>query len=260
MRDFEEKNDGKLEGREIKFGSPERVERPHGKLYRWFDNFWYHHKWKTIAALFAVIVLTVCIAQMCSRESAGDVSVVMAGPYGFTDGTNNYNDIVACLSTYLAADYDENGEKRTQINSFTVYSADQIKALAEQDVLINTSSNGQTYQSFYQSLSVGEAAVLFLDPWLFEEMCEKNGYLVDIKGELGFVPEGGIVKTAEGGEGIFGVRLGDTALYRENSVMRTLPEDTVICLLAPLFMGKNSDPAEYAKSVEYFNALVDKPE
>ena len=28
-----------------------------------WENFWYHHKWKTIIIGFVVILLTVCIAQ-----------------------------------------------------------------------------------------------------------------------------------------------------------------------------------------------------
>ncbi|MBR2338697.1 MAG: hypothetical protein IKA63_04450 [Clostridia bacterium] len=34
----------------------------------WFSNFWYHYKWVTIGAVFAVIVLTVLLWQTFTRE------------------------------------------------------------------------------------------------------------------------------------------------------------------------------------------------
>ena len=51
--DHRERED-KLEGRELHLGrrgDAVRRDRPHGKLYRWFDNFWYHNKWKTIISV-----------------------------------------------------------------------------------------------------------------------------------------------------------------------------------------------------------------
>ena len=45
----DERKEEKLEEREIVFRpNAAKSERPHGKVYRWLDNFWYHHKWKTI--------------------------------------------------------------------------------------------------------------------------------------------------------------------------------------------------------------------
>ena len=45
MHDSENKKEEKLQGREIQLGGGRaRTERQHGKLYLWFDNFWYHHK------------------------------------------------------------------------------------------------------------------------------------------------------------------------------------------------------------------------
>ena len=57
-----------------------KKERKHGKIYKWFDNFWYHHKWKTIICLFLVVTILVCTLQMCRREEKGDISVMLAGP------------------------------------------------------------------------------------------------------------------------------------------------------------------------------------
>ena len=58
----ENRREEKLEAREIKATpSAARVaERPHGKVYRWLDNFWYHYKWPTVIIAFFAIVLYRC--------------------------------------------------------------------------------------------------------------------------------------------------------------------------------------------------------
>jgi hypothetical protein len=56
---MQNKREERLQGRDVQLGGgTARAERQHGKLYLWFDNFWYHHKWKTIIiSFFAVVVL-----------------------------------------------------------------------------------------------------------------------------------------------------------------------------------------------------------
>ncbi len=259
MREQEERREEKLGEREICLGSSataRRPERQHGKLYRWLDNYWYHHKWKTIAALFAVLVITVCTAQMCSKEAEGDLNVVMAGPYSFTAEDNAYGNLTACLSNYLDEDYDGSGEKKVKVVNYTIFSADQIKALSD-TANINVSTNSQTYKSFFQYISVGDTAVFFLDPWLFEELSQKPEYLMDLDATLGYHPKGAVsVTQKDGSTKVLGVRLGDTALY-QNKAMQVLPEDTVICLLAPLSVGNINNPEQYAKSVAYVKSLTD---
>ena len=250
--------EGKLPSHDISLsGAASTVaERPHGKLYRWLDNFWYHYKWPTIIALVAALIVTVCVLQMCNREKEGDVGIVLAGPYGFTDNGEGYEALMACLSTYLPQDYDGDGARRITAATYSIYSEEQILALREKEIPINTAENSQYYNDFFNYLKLGEAAVLFLDPFLFEELAENNGYLIPLEESFDTLPEGSLTAGKEGEEKPYGVRLGDTALYRNNAAVRVLPEDTVICLLAPFAIGKNDDPAEYQKSVDLYLALI----
>lgn len=257
MQDNENRNDERLSGRDISFSGAavSGGEKPHGKLYRWFDNFWYHHKWATIAVLFVLIVMTVCVVQLCGREDKGDLSVVLAGPYGFTGEENGYTDIMNCLSTYLPADYDENGEKKTDIVHYTIYSSGQISDLTSQGVSVNTAMNAQNYNAFFDYLKLGESAILFLDPFLFEEISKNKGYLADLGENFGIaVGDARAITDGEGAQ-VLGLKLSETSLWRDNSAIRNLPEDTVVCLLKPFAFGKNSDSDEYAKQIAYFKAL-----
>ena len=161
-------------------------------------------------------------------------------------------------------DYDGNGVSRADLITYTVYSGTQIEALRARvdengdpdPIEVNALTNSQVYGNYNQYVSTGDTSVLFLDPWLFEELAAKGEYLVDLVTLYGAAPEGAVYRGGEGGEKCLGVRLGDTALYRDHTAVQVLPADTVLCLLGPYFIGKSSDEKEYAKAVEYFGALI----
>lgn len=266
-REEENRREEKLQAREISVSPTpyKRPERQHGKLYRWFDNFWYHHKWATIATLFITFVVVVCVVQMCSREEEGDVSIVMAGPYGFTAEESGDLPLRQCLATYLPADYNENGKKDVTIVSYPIYSEDEIKEVEGRvdekgepiGVTIDRYTNSQNYQHFFSYLQTGSASVIFASPFLFEELSARGGVLADLGAIVGEGIAGGIRKTvSDGSARVVGVRLGDTALWRENSAIRDkLPEDTVICLMMPTVLGDANDDS-YQHAIDYVKALL----
>ncbi|MBQ9803170.1 MAG: hypothetical protein IJW51_08920 [Clostridia bacterium] len=265
---MEDKREEKREARDIKFGAPAEGKPPreHGKLYCWLDNFWYHHKWAVIAALAVVLILTVCIAQMCSREEEGDITLITAGPYGFTANEAGLRDLKNCLATYLPKDYNGNGQKDVTLRSYTVYSETEIKELEGRvdengeplGISINRSQNSQSYSSFTQYVTTGDAAVMLVSPWLAEQYAANSSLLVDFTELMGETPVGGMTYTREDGSAfIYGVKLSQTRLWQENSAVRNnLPEDTVICLLRPGLIGNNSDEARYQNAVEFAKKII----
>ena len=265
MQEPERKED-KIQGGEIHIRPLKKTERPHGKLYQWFDNFWYHHKWKTLICLFLAVVILVCTLQMCKREDPGDITVLLTGPYGFGAESSQaqLTALKNCLSTYLPQDYDGDGAKRTDVLYYTVYSEEQINALKndpEEPFTINTVTNAQEYSSYNTYTMTGATSILFLDPWLFQEMASKGDkggeYLTDIVAAYGkAAPQGAVYYTNKDGTQLcLGVRLGDTALYQNNIAVQVLPKDTVICLMAHLATGKTNEQ-DYQKALDYFAILA----
>jgi len=265
-----EQKDQKLQGDgEIRIPSlrDRKKEREHGKVYKWFDNFWYHHKWKTLISLFLIIVILVCTLQMCGKEETGDVSVVLAGPYTFVDDAARLTSLRQCLARYLPTDYDGNGVRQVDIAHYMIYSKEQLEkmqnekdengAAVHSNIGIIRQSNTQNYTQYNNYMMLGESAVLFLDPWLFAEMAEKEGALVDVATRFDTTPAGVVTYTDKKGNAVTGVRLGDTALYRENlAVSQALPADTVLCLMNPLVIGKSSNEEDYRHMQEFYAALV----
>ena len=242
-----------------------QAERKHGKVYLWFDNFWYHHKWKTLICLFLAVVVLVCTVQMLQKESSGDIMVLMAGPYNIANDQTAYNDLRACLARYLPRDYDENGKKQVDLDPHAIYSAEQIEALKQtkdeygNPVQINTAANSQNYEHYNRRMMLGESSVVFLDPWLYEQLAanKKGEYLMDIVQTFGKEPVGAKTFEKDGVMHVYGVRLGDTALYRNNkAISNVLPADTMVCLLAPYLMSSSSDPEVYQNAKDFYAALV----
>lgn len=265
---MEENKYEKLNEREIRFGAPgqKRPEKEHGRVYRWLDNFWYHHKWAVIAALAVVIVLTVCIAQMCGREEEGDIVVITAGPYGYVTNEAGQRDVSHCLATYLADDYNGNGKKDITLRHYTVYSEEEIRALENRvdengqpsGVTVDRYQSTQSYQAFTQYLTTGDAALMLVSPWIAEEYSAGRAVLVDFGEIFESLPAGAILTTREDGTtACYGIRLAETALWRDNSAIRNnLPEDTVICLLRPGILGNNADEVRYQGTVALVKKIV----
>lgn len=271
MQDPNKKNEQKAEklqgNGEIRIPSlrDKRREREHGKLYKWFDNFWYHHKWKTLISLFLILTILICTLQMCQKEETGDISVVLAGPYSFLDNEAGLASLRQCLARYLPADYDENGVKQVDAVSYMIYSKEQIEQIqkgkddAGNPIRVNTATIQQNYSQYNTYMMLGETSVLFLDPWLFEEMAKKeNDYLSDLSALPGTLQKGAVSYTDKNGNvKILGVKLGETDLYQNNlAVSQVLPADTVLCLMSPYFVGKSSNLKEYQKAQDFFCALA----
>lgn len=239
------------EKQEVSGGGNGEIAIPSNRFLRWLDNYWYHYKWPTIGIAFALIVVTICMFQTCSKESY-DVKMVYAGPAVLT------NEEVASLDQLMdltvPRDFNEDGEKNASLLRHSIYSEEQIKEAEEQlkgeteKYIFDRQYNANEYDSYYNEIMAGTAAIYFLDPWLYEELKHnKSGdYLRRLDDLFDTLPEGAL-------DDGFGVRLGDTDLYKKYKVLSVLPEDTVVCMLTRLV---NHKERMYAQSEEMFRALV----
>ena len=73
MGDFNEKMG------DVKMSSP---------FLSWLENFWYHYKWHTIAALFVLLVTVVMIVN-CARREKYDVYILYAGDKAVSTSKSN---------------------------------------------------------------------------------------------------------------------------------------------------------------------------
>ena len=207
----------------------------------WLENFWYHYKWVVIGVSFALIVVLVCVLQTCSTEK-NDTVIVYAGPTYLSVGETEQ--LRQVMDELLPADFDGNGKKHVQMSMYEIYSEEQFHDG------VDRSRNSSEFQNYHTYQQTGESAIYLLDPWLYEEM--DKAYFCPLIDAVGALPEGAL---ADG----YGVRLGDTALYRDNAAVRLLPADTVICMMINVYtpFGKPAmDEEEYQCEKDMLRALV----
>ena len=97
------------------------------KFAKWLDNFWYHYKWVTIGVAAAVIIFVICIAQSCSKEDR-DIMIVYAGPNSLS--ISEQEQIGDLMSLILPGDLDGNGDAVAHLNTYQIYSEDEIKEIS----------------------------------------------------------------------------------------------------------------------------------
>lgn len=212
------------------------------------DNFWFYYKIHTIVAIFVVLVLSVCIVQSCSRESE-DVSVLYAGPAGFTPAA--FDMIKDEISTVLPSDYDGDGEKNVGLISYHVMSEEQILAQESKlETTLNRSYFTEQYQIYSRFITSGECGVFLLDPWLYEALVSQNVIILRPLSEV-------MTKVPEYAVGEYGIKLSETALYKNSEYLSQLPEDTILCLSKPFVMSNGSGNKEkYSQMTAMFVAMA----
>lgn len=212
------------------------------------DNFWFYYKTHTLVIAFIVLVLSVCIAQSCSRESE-DILVLYAGPADFTPAA--FEVVEDELSTAVPADYDGDGVKNAGLVNYNVMSEEQIRAReSELEETLNRSYFTEQYQIYSRYITSGECGVFLLDHWLYESIVSQD---VNILRPLSEV----MTKVPEYAVGDYGIRFSETALYKNSEYLSKLPEDTILCLSRPMVLSSGSGNKEnYSKMTAMFVAMA----
>lgn len=211
------------------------------RFLKWLDNFWYHYKWQTLAAVFILFVVAVCVGQ-CSSVKKSDMTVSFGGAYTMSDAEQNaFRDV---LGIVMPEDFDGNGEKTAALAMFSIYTEEELEKLytyydeVDETYKVDRSSlsgaihyNTERIENLYNYVMTGECAVWFISPYVYETMFE---------GKVN------IVEKAE---------LKDTAFYNYYDAVKVLPQDTLIVLTQPV-MGNMAKEENYRDAVDYYHAIL----
>ncbi len=218
-----------------------------------WENFWYHHKWKTIIGVCAVILFVICTMQMCTQNSY-DLYVMYAGP-----GYMTPNETLSVQSSFrqLTPKGEDGASMEVMFSAINYLNEEQIaekKALAEEqdvDLYIDLSGNASALERFQMEVVAGNSVIFLLDPLLYESVKEAGG-LLPLAEVLDQIPETAIDE--------YGIRLGDTELYDNIAALRQLPEETVLCIrrisTMSVFKGQKKTEEMHALHTALFAALV----
>ncbi len=221
------------------------------KIYKWLDNFWYHHKWKVVVISFFAVIIGICVYQYASRE-VPDVYVMYAGPEYLSSGATSR--LKESLRTVME-DYNGDGETGITMVTLVCVSDDEIEEMKAEAVAnseefyLDASANSQNIKQFSMEIFAGESVICMLDPWLYEDVRDAGGFM-----------EMSELFTEEELEGVelydeCGIYLSSTKFYKYYSSVSVLPEDTVLCIRKISTMSVFKGKAKYEKLHEYHESM-----
>ncbi len=254
MKDNKDIDREKLDAEDVKI-----VYETQNPFLKKLSNFWYYHKWKVIIISFFAIIAAVGIYQMVTREEVDEIVVVAAAVYL----ENEEIDAIDNLLTSCLPKNKDGSLRNMNVYDYTVYSEEYIDAANREEtdeegryvVKIDKNFVKSEISACNDFLSTGESSVLFVDGYLYGELSKRNQSngkdirmtMTEVFGDdlpEGVMPDG------------CGIRLGDTEIYKYYEELQVLPEDTVICILRPYYMGASSFEDKYALSLELFKNIV----
>ena len=239
-----------------------------GKADKWFENFWYYHKWKVFVALFSAFVLAVCVYSCVSKPKT-DITVLYAGPFNSSESVPAIN---AGLTSSAPTSIIRNG---ISVNILTVYSEKQWTELAtrevneyiaeqereyseqEKNTLIREridaykSITAENTKAFGEHLGIGRYAICFVDPSVYENYKDMK-----IFASISDIFEGSTPNTVYDE---CAIKLSETQLYKNDpNGVGKLPKDTLLCLrVEPVLTGcGGGGRSEYKNAIQVFKIFA----
>lgn len=218
--------DGKI-GSDVKMSSP---------VLKKLDNFWYHYKWHTLIALFAILITVICTFQLCSKPSY-DVHILYAGYYNI-DRTQTEDGSLPEYNTFLSSfkqvggDFDGNGEISISLATHRVMSEAKRDELYSAGDYVSEALVTSDRKDLYDRMLYSEYYLCILSTEVYDDCMKKfDGdmggrglFFVDLSE---YMPEGADVEYY--GEYNNAVKLNSLEFSRMAGLCN-LPEDTVLCL------------------------------
>lgn len=223
------------------------------KILKWLENFWYHHKWKTIVIAFFAIVLGIGIFQMTTKESY-DVNVLYTGPAVLSQ--DQKNELASAFADVVPEDLNEDGAKTVLINGITVLSNEQVaekeeEAKAESDSLYyDYNAREDAISQVSTLIATGNTVICLMDDYMYQKYKAENAFR-PLSEVLDVVPEEAIDE--------YSIYLADTPFGSYYGACKALPADTILCLRKSSVMNSGLSQKEakayYELCVETFKAL-----
>lgn len=189
---------------------------------RKLDNFWFHYKFHTIAALCIVLMLAIMVPQCLFRPSY-DTHILYAGPMLDSSGGETVQGVQNSLLGLGMPDYNGDGERGVMYRPIFLLTQEQQDEMAKDDPNFSRNSLlAENRKLFSSELAVGECYICLLDPAIFLDL-KDDGWIVDLNEILptDVIPENGYDD--------FGVTLSSLDFGKYFAGFKNMPEDTVLC-------------------------------
>ena len=209
------------------------------------QNFWYHHKFTAIIAVFLAVVLVVCLMQ-CTTKPKYDIHILYAGPWMECDKADAMENVPQGFMS-LMEDYDGNGEKNVAYKPLFLMTEAQIKEFQNQYKddegnmpYINIKLIQQNMDQLESELMAGHAQICLVDASVFATL-KKSEFLIPLTEFTDNLPENEFDD--------LGIYLSDTAFGKYAKGVQKMPKDTILCFRRVGVLNEDKELAEYHRDM-----------
>ena len=188
---------------------------------QWVENFWYYNKWFVLVGVVFLTLIIIASVQFFTKDDA-DASLLYAGSTILSDDVCQQ---MIESAEELLTDTNGDGTVSVDVKNFVLHS--------DFDLLKNEGQRIQAreeFKSYSDEVLSGDGCFLLLDEYFYSELAQ-NGALVNLYEIYTELPKSAV--------DYFGLRLGDTSLYKKDG-FSSLPADTIICLKFAPVAGKTT--------------------
>ncbi len=188
---------------------------------QWIENFWYYNKWFVLLAVVFLSLVMIATVQFFSKDDA-DAALLYAGATILSDDVCQQ---MIQSAEELLSDVNGDASVSVEMKNYVLHS--------DFDLLKNEGQKIQAreeFKAYSDEVLSGDGCFLLLDEYFYSELAQ-NGALVNLYEIYSELPKSAV--------DYFGLRLGDTALYKKKG-FSSLPADTVICLKFAPVVGKTT--------------------
>ncbi len=234
-----------------------------GRTGKWLENFWYHYKFQTIAAVFLLVALAICIgsctaAGCFTHASDTPLNVCYAGPldFGMSMSGDTPTRIVLrdALAPTAARLLEEEDASRAadcvRVYGYTINDSSEFSTVLEQSRL--------NKENLRDELNTANGYIFLLSENLYRSHAfspaDKVPYMVSVAPYL--PDDASAYRLTDDG---YAVYLKSTPLADADG-FRDLPDDTLLCLRTSFSIFKSNSKkqaAVYARYEALFRAMLD---
>ncbi len=189
---------------------------------QWVENFWYYNKWFVLVGIVFLALILIATVQFFTKKDA-DVSMVYAGATILSDDVCNQ---MIGSAEELLRDVNGDGNVSVNVKNFVLHSDFELLKNEGQKIQAR-----EEFKSYSDEILSGDGCIMLLDEYFYSELAQ-NGALVNLYEMYSELPKSAI--------DYFGLRLGDTPLYKKDG-FSSLPKETIVCLKFSPVVGKTTD-------------------
>ena len=203
------------------------------KFLRWLDNFWFHYKWQTIAALTVLILLAVTLPQ-CGNSTKDSITVTFAGGYAMSRDEQQA----------LKGGLQSVTENSVTLGQYSIFTEEEIERnntykdpkTGEEKVDVAGKNGDKGYnleriRNLQNYIMTGDCGIWIVSPYVFENWFDGRIQVVENK------------------------RLGDLPIWEAYGAVRFLSPDCRVILTRSVF-GETARDKTFEAVRAYYDALT----